>query len=81
LILVEERLNSTEHMLQQLIAGLGKITDQQQLNAVAKSLFSSSAPRLCPGRTDFEDFNCLLISLLPVTDTGFGPMHKYIITE
>lgn len=38
---VEERLNSTQQMLQQLIAGLGKITDQEQLNTVALSLFSS----------------------------------------
>jgi integrase len=38
---VEEQLSSTQHMLQQLIAGLGKITDQQQLNVLAQSLFSS----------------------------------------
>jgi integrase/recombinase XerD len=38
---VEEQLNSTQQMLQQLIASLGKITDQQQLNIVAQTLFSS----------------------------------------
>ena len=41
LISVEERLNNTEQMIHQLIAGLGKITDQQQLNVMAKSFFSS----------------------------------------
>ena len=41
LISVEERLSITEHMIQQLITGLGKITDQQQLNIVAQTLFSS----------------------------------------
>ena len=38
---VEAQLNNTQQMLQQLIAGLGKITDQQQINSMAKSLFSS----------------------------------------
>ena len=41
LTLVEDQLNSTQQMLQQLIAGLGKITDQQQLNVLAQSMFSS----------------------------------------
>lgn len=38
---VEVQLNNTQQMLQQLIAGLGKITDQKQANLMAKSLFSS----------------------------------------
>ena len=38
---MKEDLGTTKEMLQQLIAGLGKITDQQQLNTVAQSLFSS----------------------------------------
>ena len=38
---VEERLSSTQLMLQKLIEGLGKITDQRQLNIVAHTLFSS----------------------------------------
>ena len=42
---------------------------------------TSAAPQLCPGRTDSEEFNCLRISHLPVTDTVFGPMHQYIITK
>jgi hypothetical protein len=41
LALVEEQLSSTQQMLQKLITGLGKITDQQQVNLMAKSLFSS----------------------------------------
>ena len=38
---MKEDLNTTKEMLQQLITGLGKLTDQQQLNVVAQSLFSS----------------------------------------
>ncbi|MGA6989026.1 MAG: zinc ribbon domain-containing protein [Nitrososphaeraceae archaeon] len=41
LTLVEDQLNSTQQMLQQLIAGLGKMTDQQQINVMAKSLYST----------------------------------------
>ncbi len=41
LVSVEERLNSTEQMLQQLIATMSKMTDQQQLNVLAQSMFSS----------------------------------------
>jgi hypothetical protein len=41
LMSVEERLNSTQQMLQRLISGLGDITDQKQVNVMAKSLFSS----------------------------------------
>lgn len=41
LTLVEERLSSTQLMLQQLIASLEKITDQKQLNVLAQSMFSS----------------------------------------
>lgn len=39
--LVEEQLSSTQNMLRQLIERLGSITDQQQLNTVAQTLFSS----------------------------------------
>jgi hypothetical protein len=46
LISVEERLNTTEQMLHQLVVGLGKITDQTQLNTVAQSLFSSGALKI-----------------------------------
>ena len=38
---MKEDLGTTKEMLQQLIAGLGKITDQQQLNILAQSMFSS----------------------------------------
>jgi hypothetical protein len=41
LAVVEAQLNNTQQMLQQLITGLGKITDQHQVNLMAKSLFSS----------------------------------------
>jgi integrase len=41
LTLVEEQLSSTQQMLQQLIESLGKIADQQQLNVLAQSMFSS----------------------------------------
>jgi hypothetical protein len=43
---VEKQLSSTQLMLEQLIAGLGKITDQQQLNTVAQSLFSSGVLKI-----------------------------------
>ena len=48
LISVEERLNNTEQMIHQLIAGLGKITDQQQLNVLAQSMFSSGILKAKP---------------------------------
>ena len=48
LISVEERLNNTEQMINQLIAGLGKITDQQQLNVLAQSMFSSGILKAKP---------------------------------
>ena len=38
---IKEDLRVTKEMLQQLITGLGKITEQQQANLMAKSLFSS----------------------------------------
>jgi integrase len=41
LAVVEAQLNNTQQMLQQLITGLEKITDQRQVNLMAKSLFSS----------------------------------------
>jgi hypothetical protein len=43
---VEKQLSSTQHMLEQLITGLGKITDQDQLNTVAQSLFSSGVLKI-----------------------------------
>lgn len=46
LISVEEQLNSTRYMLEQLIAGLAKITNQQQLNTAARSLFSSGVLKI-----------------------------------
>jgi integrase/recombinase XerD len=41
LTIVEEQLHGTQRMLQQLIAGLSKITDQQQINLMTKTLFSA----------------------------------------
>ena len=38
---MKEDLSTTKEMLQQLLVGLGKITDQKQANLMAKSLFSS----------------------------------------
>jgi integrase len=38
---MKQDLRTTKEMFQQLIAGLGKITDQQQLNILAQSMFSS----------------------------------------
>jgi integrase/recombinase XerD len=38
---VEERLNDMQSMLERLIAGFSKTTDQQQANTIAQSLFSS----------------------------------------
>ena len=38
---MEERFNSMQSMFEKLIAGLSKTTDQQQLNNVTQSLFSS----------------------------------------
>jgi ribosomal protein L37E len=40
---VEERLNGMQSILENLVAGLSRTTDQQQLNSVAQSLFSSGA--------------------------------------
>jgi hypothetical protein len=41
LSIMEERFNNMQSMLEKLISGLSKSTDQQQLNTVAESLFSS----------------------------------------
>ena len=38
---LEERFNDMQSMLEKLISGLSKTTDQQQLNSIAESLFSS----------------------------------------
>ena len=38
---MEERFNSMQSMLDKLVAGLSKATDQQQLNFMAESLFAS----------------------------------------
>jgi hypothetical protein len=38
---MKKQLNNTQHMLEKLIAGLSKTTDQQQVNTMAESLFSS----------------------------------------
>jgi hypothetical protein len=38
---MEERLNDMQSMLERLIAGFSKTTDQQQANTIAQSLFSS----------------------------------------
>jgi integrase len=40
LSMVETQLSNTQQMLQQLLAGLSKITDQEQINLMTKSLFS-----------------------------------------
>jgi hypothetical protein len=38
---MEERFNNMQSMLEKLITGLSKITDQQQFNTMAQSLLSS----------------------------------------
>ena len=38
---IKRRFSSMEGMLEKLVAGLSKTTDQQQFNAMAQSLFSS----------------------------------------
>jgi integrase/recombinase XerD len=38
---MEERFNNMQSILEKLIAGLSKTTDQQQANTIAQSLFSS----------------------------------------
>ena len=38
---MEERFNNMQFMIEKLIAGLSKTTDQQQANTIAQSLFSS----------------------------------------
>jgi hypothetical protein len=38
---MEESFNNMQSMIEKLIAGLSKTTDQQQANAIAQSLFSS----------------------------------------
>ena len=38
---LEERFNIMQSMLEKLIVGLNKITDQQQLNTLAESMFAS----------------------------------------
>jgi integrase/recombinase XerD len=38
---MEERVNRMQSILEKLIAGLSKTTDQQQANTIAQSLFSS----------------------------------------
>ena len=40
---IEERFNNMQTMLEKLIAGLSKTTDQHQLNSIAHSLYSSGA--------------------------------------
>jgi hypothetical protein len=41
LSMVENQLSNTQQMLQQVIAGLSKIPDQQQINLMTKTLFSA----------------------------------------
>ncbi|MFZ0556131.1 MAG: hypothetical protein WAM26_12635 [Nitrososphaeraceae archaeon] len=38
---MEERFDEMQSKMEKLIEGLGKITDQRELNTVAQSLFSS----------------------------------------
>ena len=38
---LEERFDEMQSMIEKLMAGLGEITDQQQINVMAKSFFSS----------------------------------------
>ncbi len=38
---MEERFNNMQSMLERLVAGLSKTTDQQLANTIAQSLFSS----------------------------------------
>ena len=40
---IEERFNNMQTMLEKLITGLAKTTDQCQLNSIARSLYSSGA--------------------------------------
>ena len=45
LTVIEERFNNMQGILEKLVAGLAKSTDQQQLNSWARSLFSSGAKK------------------------------------
>jgi hypothetical protein len=45
LTVIEERFNNMQGILEKLVAGLAKSTDQQQLNSMARSLFSSGAKK------------------------------------
>ena len=40
---IEERFNNMQSMLEKLITGLREVTDQQQVNIITESLFSSGA--------------------------------------
>jgi hypothetical protein len=46
LTVMEERFNNMQSMLEKLVAGLSKTTDQQKVNAMAESLFSSGALKI-----------------------------------
>ena len=41
-----DKFNTMQSMLEKVIAGLGKATDQQQVNTMAASLFSSGVLKL-----------------------------------
>jgi hypothetical protein len=43
---MKEQFNPIQSMLEKLIAGLGKAQDQQQVNTMAESLFSSCVLKL-----------------------------------
>jgi hypothetical protein len=45
LTVIEERFNNMQGILEKLVAGLAKSTDQQQLNSWARSLFSPGAKK------------------------------------
>jgi hypothetical protein len=45
LTVIEERFNNMQGIIEKLVAGLAKSTDQQQLNSWARSLFSSGGKK------------------------------------
>lgn len=54
---LEERLNIMQSMMEKLISGLSKTTDQRQLNTIAQSLFSSGVIKSTVSGSSFIKIN------------------------
>jgi integrase len=55
LTVMDEKFNNMQGMLEKLVAGLVNATDQQKVNAVAESLFSSGALKVAAAQTNKRD--------------------------